>query len=204
MGPAHGSGWWAPGTADEDLVEAMTGGGTCESSAGYVGHELNGSSGSAPISAKTQTFHRPVGPIAYDCVKVIVVRDGSAILFSEFGRRPVKVGDVILLCTNTLCGCEPEGHFTVTTIYMDTDYLVDQVFWQHVGLLCDRLDARELASAMYVEPAQILRLGEQRAAMLMPWLDELVQPHVWMVSTCGGSTDSGALVLPCGRDRSRS
>ncbi len=130
---------------------------------------------SGPISASTRTFHRPVGPLAFDCVKVIVVRDGSAILFSEFGRRPVTVGDVILLCTNTLCGCEPEGHFTVTTIYMDTDYLVDQVFWQHVGLLCDRLDARELASAMYVEPAQILRLGEQRVGMVMPWLDELVR-----------------------------
>ena len=76
---------------------------------------------SGPISASTRTFHRPVGPLAFDCVKVIVVRDGSAILFSEFGRRPVKVGDVILLCTNALCGCEPEGHITVTTIYMDTD-----------------------------------------------------------------------------------
>lgn len=97
MGPAHGSGWWAPGTADEDLVDAMTDGGACESPAGYVGPELNGSSGSAPISAKTQTFHRPVGPIAYDCVKVIIVRDGSATLFSEFGQRLVKLGDVVLL-----------------------------------------------------------------------------------------------------------
>ncbi|MEE8736986.1 AraC family transcriptional regulator [Bifidobacterium subtile] len=153
----------------------MTGGGTCESSAGYVGHELNGSGGSAPISAKTQTFHRPVGPIAYDCVKVIIVRDGSAILFSEFGQRLVKLGDVVLLCANTLCGSEPECPITATTVYMDTDYLIDQVFWQHVGLLCDRLDARELASAMYVEPAQVLRLGEQRVGLVMPWLDELVR-----------------------------
>lgn len=178
MGPAHGSGWWAPGTADEDLVEAMTGGGTCESSAGYVGHELNGSSGSAPISAKTQTFHRPVGPIAYDCVKVIIVRDGSAILFSEFGQKAVNVGDAVLLCANTLCGSEPEGRITATTVYMDTDYLIDQVFWQHVGLLCDRLDARNLAERMYLEPAQILRLGEECAATLMPWLDELVHLSV--------------------------
>ncbi|TRF64652.1 AraC family transcriptional regulator, partial [Salmonella enterica subsp. enterica serovar London] len=29
-------------------------------------------------------MHRPLGPVAYDCVKVIVVRDGSAFLFSEF------------------------------------------------------------------------------------------------------------------------
>lgn len=128
-----------------------------------------------PIQAKTQTFHRPVGPVAYDCVKVIIVRDGSAFLFSEFGQRPVNVGDAVLLCANTLCGSEPEGHITVTTVYMDTDYLIDQVFWQHVGVLCDRLDARDLAEMLYLEPAQVLRLGEERAGMLMPWLDELVR-----------------------------
>lgn len=122
-GSAHGSGWWVPGTADEDLADAMTGGGTGESSAAYVGHELNGSGGSAPIFANTQTFHRPVGPIAYDCVKVIIVRDGSAILFSEFGQKAVNVGDAVLLCANTLCGSEPEGRITATTVYMDTDYL---------------------------------------------------------------------------------
>ncbi|MBS1698388.1 MAG: helix-turn-helix transcriptional regulator [Actinobacteria bacterium] len=124
--------------------------------------------------ARTRTLHRPVGPLAYDCVKVIVVRSGSAILFSEFGQKPVRAGDVVLLGANTLCGSEPEGHITVTTIYADTDYVIDQVFWQHVGLLQDRLDAQDFAATIYTEPAQILRLGEDRAGQLMPWLDELV------------------------------
>lgn len=126
------------------------------------------------VLARTSTIHRPIGPLAYDCVKVIVVRDGSAILFSEFGQQPVKIGDVILLGANTLCGSEPEDHITVTTVYLDTDYVIDQVFWQYAGLLTDRLDAQGFAEAMYAEPAQILRLGAQRAGMLMPWLDELV------------------------------
>lgn len=112
--------------------------------------------------------------MAYDCIKVIVVRSGSAILFSEFGEKPVNPGDVILLGANTLCGSEPEGHITVTTIYADTDYVIDQVFWQHVGTLQDRLDAQEFVATVYTEPAQILRLGEDRAGLLMPWLDELV------------------------------
>ena len=47
----------------------------------------------AALLARTRTIHRPVGPVAYDCVKVIVVRDGSAILFSEFGQQPVTIGD---------------------------------------------------------------------------------------------------------------
>ncbi|MBS1698400.1 MAG: helix-turn-helix transcriptional regulator [Actinobacteria bacterium] len=123
-------------------------------------------------------MHRQVGPVAYDCVKVIVVRDGSAILFSEFGQQSIKLGDVILLGANTLCGSDPEGHITVTTIYADTDYVIDQVFWQHVGLLQDRLDAQDFAATIYSEPAQILRLGEDRAGQLMPWLDELVSLSV--------------------------
>lgn len=128
----------------------------------------------APLIARTWTVHRPVGPVAYDCVRVIVVREGSAILFSEFGQRPVTIGDVILLGANTLCGSEPKGHITVTTIYADTDYVVDQVFWQYVGLLQDRLDAQDFVATIYTEPAQVLRLGKDRAGMLMPWLDELV------------------------------
>ncbi|WP_294179629.1 helix-turn-helix transcriptional regulator [uncultured Schumannella sp.] len=112
--------------------------------------------------------------MAYDCVKVVVVRDGSAFLFSEFGRLPVKTGDVIILGANVLAGSEPEGHITVTTIYLDTDYVLDQVRWQYAGFLDDRLDAQEFAETIYTEPAQILRLGEARAGMLMPWLDELV------------------------------
>ena len=128
----------------------------------------------APLLARTRTIHRPVGPIAYDCVKVIVVRDGSAILFSEFGQKPVKPGDVIVLGANTLCGSEPEGHITVTTVYLDTDFVLDQVRWQYAGFVADRLDAQGFADTMYSEHAQILRLGEYQAGMLMPWLDELV------------------------------
>jgi len=98
----------------------------------------------------------------------------SAILFSEFGERPINVGDVVLLAANVLCGSEPEEHITVSTIYADSDYVLDQLFWQHVDVLCDRLDTQELADMIYTEPAQILRLGEDRAGMLLPWVDELV------------------------------
>lgn len=107
-------------------------------------------------------------------MKLIFVRHGSAIVLSEFGQRPVTVGDVITLGANTLCGSEPEGSITVTTLYLDRDYVIDQVFWRHAALLADRLDAQEFAAELYSEPAQILHLGEDRAGMLMPWLDELV------------------------------
>lgn len=127
-----------------------------------------------PILARTRSIHRPVGPIAYDCVKLIFIRHGSAVLLSEFGEKPVTTGDVVMLAASTLCGSEPEGSITVTTLYLDRDYVTDQVFWQHATLLSDRLDAQDLLNERYSEPAQILRLGEDRVGMLMPWLDELV------------------------------
>ena len=128
-----------------------------------------------PVVARTRTLHRPSGPVAYDCAKVVVIRDGTAILFSEFGQKPVRPGDVILLAPNTLCGSEPEGHVTFTSVSLDPDYVLDQVRWQYAGVLQDRLDAQGFAETIYTEPAQILRLGEDRAGMLMPWLDELVR-----------------------------
>lgn len=127
-----------------------------------------------PIIARTRSVREPITPIAYDCVKLIFVRHGSAILLSEFGEKHVSVGDAIALGANTLCGSEPEDLITVTTLYLDRDYVIDQVFWQHAAVLSDRLDAQDFADDLYSEPAQVLHLGEDRAGMLMPWLDELV------------------------------
>lgn len=128
----------------------------------------------SPVVARSTTVYAPTPPIAYDCVRLIIVRDGSAMLMSEFGTQPATVGNVVLIGANVLCACEPEEHFTVSTIFADTDYVIDQVFWQYIGLFEDRLAAQDFAATIYTEPAQVVRLGEQRAGMLMPWIDELV------------------------------
>lgn len=49
------------------------------------------------LVARILTLYLPIGLLAYDCVRIIVVRDGSAILLTEFGQTLVKVGDVIVL-----------------------------------------------------------------------------------------------------------
>lgn len=126
-----------------------------------------------PIVVRTTTIHAPITPVAYDRVKLIAVRSGSAILLSEFGEKPVSAGDVILLSASTLCGSEPEHAVTVTTIYLDRDYVADQVFWQYAHLLTDRWAAQDILAKLFCPPAQILRLGKQRLGMIMPWLDEL-------------------------------
>lgn len=127
-----------------------------------------------PVVARTTTTHRRSSPVAYDYVTLIFVRSGSAFLISKFGEYPVTVGDVVVLGTNTLSAYEPEGSIVTTSVYLDRDYLVDQVFWQHAAIMADRLEAQDYMDRAYAEPAQILRLGEDLAGELMPWLDELV------------------------------
>lgn len=129
--------------------------------------------GFTPVRAQTQTFHRQVGPVAYDSVKLIVVRAGNARLFSEFGCHHVNIGDVVVLAANTLCGAEPDDWITTTTLYLDRDYVIDQVFWQYAAQFRTRHDASDFLDLHYAEPAQVARIGENRAGLLMPWLDEL-------------------------------
>lgn len=135
---------------------------------------LSGAQEFQPLLARTRTFHRPVGPATYDCAKLVTVRDGSALVYSEFGEKHAKVGDVLLIGANVLCGAQPEGHVTVTAIYLDLDFILDQFFWQYIDLVKDRFASQSVADTIYTEPAQLMRLGEDRVGMLMPWLDELV------------------------------
>lgn len=57
---------------------------------------------------------------------------------------------------------------------LDRDFLVDQAFWQYATEYTDRFDAQRFVDTHFADPAQVLRLGEDRAGLLMPWLDELV------------------------------
>lgn len=128
-----------------------------------------------PIVARTRTIRQPIGPFAYDCVKIIVVRTGSAVLYCRhFGERFIGAGDAVIIGPGVLVGSEPEESHTVTTLYLDTDYVIDHLYWQYVGLLHDRISAQWLAESLYDDPAQILHLGEELIDKLAPWLDELV------------------------------
>lgn len=96
-----------------------------------------------PIVARTRTIRQPVGPFAYDCVKIIVVRTGSAVLYCRhFGERFIGAGDAVIIGPGVLVGSEPEESHTVTTLYLDTDYVIDHLYWQYVGVLHDRISAQ--------------------------------------------------------------
>lgn len=122
----------------------------------------------------TSISHRRVmAATAYDCVRFVVVRDGSLILTDAGSGCSAAVGDVVLLAPNAEFGYEPEGIVTLTTLAVDTDYLIEQLFWQHLDVLADREAARDLAARLYPDPLQMLRLGESQAERLGSMLDEL-------------------------------
>src|SRR5690606_16039680 len=71
-------------------------------------------------------------------------------------------------------GSEPEARITITTLHLDTDYLIEHLFWQRLDLIPDRDAARDRAAKLNPEPVQVLRLGEREVERLEPILDELV------------------------------
>jgi hypothetical protein len=75
----------------------------------------------ATLQAMSPSGYCDLPPAAYDWVGLIVSRNDSAVLLSEFGKKRVKVGDVILLGASTLCGGEPERCIEVTTSFADMD-----------------------------------------------------------------------------------
>ncbi|GAA2229771.1 AraC family transcriptional regulator [Herbiconiux moechotypicola] len=139
---------------------------------------------SPPIIARTESWRDAVAPTAHDCVTVIVVRAGIAELLSEFGKRQVTPGDIALLGGNTLYGVEPAGEVTLTILHLDTEYIIDQIYWQNVAAVGDRDFAQHYADTVYTDPAQIIRVGLARLDRLAPWLDELTT-----LTTSGARTE---------------
>lgn len=124
------------------------------------------------VIARTITTRREIAPDAYDCVRVVVIRDGSVLPAGDVPPAPLSIGKAVLVAPHARFGYEPEGAATMTTLYIDTDYLIGHLFWQHLGALPDRDAARDLAD-QYPTAAQVLRIGEAEAGNLGPLLDEL-------------------------------
>lgn len=127
----------------------------------------------SPIIVHTGSIHRASELSAFDCLRIIIIRDGSAFLRGDFGEEIASVGDIVIFGSNVRCKTVPEGHLTSTVIFIDPDYIVDQVFWQYAHVLNDHLDAKEFFAMLYSEPAQVLKVGEEKVDLLMPWLDEM-------------------------------
>lgn len=102
------------------------------------------------------------------------MRSGSAVLSGDFGEHVLISGDVVLLNSDTLCGAAPNAQITITVIYLDIDFVLDQLIWQNIDVLRSRIDALGFAKMSYSENWQIIRPSEDQTEQIIPWLDELV------------------------------
>ena len=67
----------------------------------------NGSGSSVrygPIAVETREFRRGVLPVAFDCAKLLLIREGSTILTTESDTTFASEGDLVCRRTATLCG----------------------------------------------------------------------------------------------------
>lgn len=130
--------------------------------------------GSSVIWTQVVRTRRAEARTAYDAVRIGFVTEGSVILDTGDALLPIRCGDAVLISPGTEVGYQPEGSATFATLLVDTDYLIEHLFWQHLHLIPDRDAARDLAARLYPDPVQVLRLGEHKIDRLAPILDELV------------------------------
>ena len=67
----------------------------------------NGYGGSVcygPIAVETREFRRAVPPVAFDCVKLLLIREGSATRTTKSDTTFANEGDLVCRRTATLCG----------------------------------------------------------------------------------------------------
>lgn len=78
------------------------------------------------IAGRTIMTTRIVGANTWSCVRLVIIRSGSAVLSGEFGQQPVNVGDAALILTNEQNMTEPEGKATLMTMYLNPDCAVTE------------------------------------------------------------------------------
>lgn len=138
-----------------------------------------------PIAAVTRATRRAVRPTAYDCIRFVIVREGSILPDCDLPLPPVLEGEAALIGPTVSFGYQPEGASTVTAILVDTDYLIERLFWQYLDLIPDREAARDLAANLYTDPVLVLHLGERNTEHLGPILDELATRTATAQDTAG-------------------
>ena len=90
-----------------------------------------------------------VEPVAYMCLRFMLVREGRLFVHSRHGTAHARPGMLVIVCAGTLCGAIPEPSATVTTAFVNLDYLLDQLTWRLNGLLRDRHEAELIAAKAF-------------------------------------------------------
>jgi AraC-like DNA-binding protein len=114
-------------------------------------------------------------PAAFDWVELLVIRDGTGLLFHPDDRESewIRSGDVVFLMPNVPCGVEPEGQMTMTRLFLALEYMVEQVKWKYSPITTDVFAAQVLWDRTHPEPSQVVRVAREHMARLFDYLDVL-------------------------------
>ena len=126
-----------------------------------------------PIVVETAAFAQVVEPVAYNCMKFILVREGASVIHSKYGLEHTRECSLVVVCAATLCGAIPAPRVRVTTAYVNLDYLLDQLTWRLHGLLVDRHEAESIAARGFHHNLWATRLPAETAESLGGYFDQI-------------------------------
>ncbi len=108
-------------------------------------------------------------------MRFVFARTGRLTARTEAGDYPLRPGDVLVVAPNIRTSFEAESRADGVSLLVDTQYLIDLVFWQHVTGLVERLDARTLLEQAFPNPVMLLRLSHDAQSVASAWLDHLLE-----------------------------
>lgn len=127
----------------------------------------------SPIAVRTHTIETKERMAAFDCAQFVLVRDGAAVLFQGGSTARIRTGTVIVVSARASFGVIPKPVLKTTTLYLDRDYLIDQVYWQSIAHFVDRHEVKAYFETDYTNRSQLLHLKPTQAEEISRCLDEL-------------------------------
>lgn len=87
------------------------------------------------VAVATKVLRAPVPYEAWDCLRIVLLRQGAAHVYSAAGTGFARCGDVMILAEEVPGGLVPDGQVTVSVAYVDPTYFFQQMMWRHSELL---------------------------------------------------------------------
>lgn len=85
--------------------------------------------GTVPLKAVETALSQTVGPVSYECVKLVYVTGGAAEVETDDGSMYLREGHVLVLGADTWSLSSPRNQIQIITIYVDEKLLRSQASW---------------------------------------------------------------------------
>lgn len=126
-----------------------------------------------PLRVRDQTAYAPSGPVAVPAVKIVFTISGWARVRSRSGEALLEAGSVLTIPASQCCWGFPAGHARTITLYMQPDFLTDQMPWVPAAHPL----VHHLHQALEGDPSlQSLQLSTFGVQELAPLLARLARP----------------------------